>query len=119
MGGGGEIGRVDDGDGFAGRVPRSQQRPEQVVIDRAEFHRIQAITKLMQHLGIRQDAFVGQPGKISPGAVFGQELHEQVERMHRRQEVEQKDAEELRRTKQRPSATSSMTREEIVNGLIC
>jgi hypothetical protein len=118
MRGGGEIRRVDDGDGFAGRIPRSQQRPEQMVIDGAELHGIQTIAKLMQHLGVGQDAFVGQSSEVSPEAVLGQELHEEVERMHGRQKVEQQDSKQLRGPKQRTSAPASWTWEEVVDGFI-
>jgi len=89
-----------------------------MVIDRAEFHRIQTIAKLMQHLGIGQDTFVGQPGEGSPGAVFGQELHEQIKRMYWRQKIEQQDSKQLRGPKQGTSARPSWTREEIVDGFI-
>jgi hypothetical protein len=89
-----------------------------MMINGPEFHGVQAIAKLVQHLGIRQDALVGQPGEVSPGAVFGQELHEQVKRMHRRQEIEQQDSKQLRGPKQRTSASASLTREKIVDDFI-
>ena len=41
---------------------------------------------------------MAQPGKGAPSALFGQELGEQVERMHRGQQCQQMGAPELSRT---------------------
>jgi hypothetical protein len=118
MRGGGQIRGVDDGDGFAGAIHLAQQRQEQMVIDRPELHGIQTIPKLVQHLGIGQDALVGQAGEVPPRAVFGQELDQQVKRMDRRQEMEQQDPEELCGPKQGSSAPSALTGKEIVEGIV-
>lgn len=88
------------------------------MINHSQLHRVQTIPELMQHLGVRQNTLVGQPGELSPRALLGQKLHKQVKRMHRCEQVEQEHSKKLRGTKQRSAPASPFAWEQIVNGLV-
>ena len=49
-----------------------------MAVNGAQFCQVQAVTKLVQHFGIGQDALVAQESKLPPGPVFRQHLHEQI-----------------------------------------
>jgi hypothetical protein len=113
-----QIRRIHDGDGFAGRIQAGQNGSQQVVVDRAQLRQIKTISEQVQHLGVRQGSLVAQMGKASPRAVFRQQLDEQIERMHRRHQVEQEHAKQLSRRKETAATASPSSRKQIINDVI-
>jgi hypothetical protein len=87
-----------------------------MLIDGAQTADAHASPKLMQHPGGGQR--VPQPGEASPRDLFGQLLHEQVERMRGRQHRQQMSAPQLRRTQGVPPTAGKVARANLGNEVI-
>ena len=68
-----------------------------MLIDVAQARDAQAVAKLVEHPHIRNGALVGQVGKATPVALFGQHLNQKVEGMRRREQGQQMDPIQLGR----------------------
>lgn len=71
------------------------QGPAELVVDRSEPHDAGPRTKLVEHPHIRSAMPMGQPRKLAPSALFGQQSDQLVERMGRRQDRQQVDTPQL------------------------
>jgi hypothetical protein len=52
-------------------------------------------SELVQHAHIGYPALAAQIGKLSPRTLLGQHFHQQIQRMHRREQAQQMDTKEL------------------------
>jgi len=73
------------------------QRLEDRLVDLPQSHDAHEGAKGVEDANIGGAMAMAQPGKVSPTALFGQQLSQQVERMDRRQQRQQMHAPELGR----------------------
>jgi hypothetical protein len=69
-----------------------------------------ALPKLVQHQNIGGGLAIGQVGKATPGPLLGQQAHQVVERVDRREHAQQMDAVQLGRTQVLAPAPTAMAR---------
>jgi hypothetical protein len=86
------------------------QRQPQLVVDGPETRYSCPRTKLVEHPHIRSAMPLGQPRKLAPSALFGQQGDQLVERVGRRQNRQQVDTPQLcgAQGSMRPSARASV-----------
>ena len=84
-------------------------------IDVAQAGDAHAVTKLVEHPDIRNGALVGQVGKATPIALFGQHLDQQVERMRRREQGQQVKPIQLGRTETAAASASQGPGQQLVH----
>ena len=84
------------------------QRLEDDFVDLAQSHYTQAGAKGVQDANVGCAMAMAQAGKSTPSALFGQEAHQQIERMHRSQQCQQMRAPKLSGT-ELPARTTNRT----------
>lgn len=72
-----------------------EQRLEDRFVDLAQSQDAQVGAKRMEEANIGSAMAMAQSGKGAPSALFGQETHQQIERMHRSQQCQQMRAPKL------------------------
>ena len=68
---------------------------EQMLIDLPQSCDPQTRPKLVQHAHVGDSALATQTRKLSPRVLLRQHFHQQVQRMHGREQAQQMDAKEL------------------------
>lgn len=83
-------------------------------IDVAQARDAQAVAELVEHPHIGNGALVGQAGKATPVALFGQHLHQEIEGMGRRQEGQQMEPIQLGRAETSAASAPHGTGQQLV-----
>ncbi len=91
---------------------------KQMLVNAAQDTDAGALAKLVQPPHIRHDLAVGQMGELSPGLLFGEHLHQQIEGMHRSQHAQQMHAPQLRSAQLATPAPPAMRRQQIVDEIV-
>jgi hypothetical protein len=71
------------------------QRLEDRIVDLPQSHHAQAGAKRVEEANVGHSMAMAQPGERTPGALFWQQVHQQIERMHGSQQRQQMHAPEL------------------------
>jgi hypothetical protein len=91
----GQVSGIYECGGVLPKDRRSHQRLEQGFIDLSQSHHARMGAKRIKDAHVGRAMAMAQPCKGTPGALFRQQLREQVERVHRRQHRWQMRAPEL------------------------
>jgi hypothetical protein len=91
----------------------TEQPLQQVLIDLAQSTHPDLLPKLMQHPHARP--MPTQPTEPSPGSLFGQLRHQQIERMRRSQQRQQMHAPQLGTTQSATTPTGELARAQMVD----
>jgi len=108
-----QIRRIHQCDGVRLHTLAAEQPLQQVLIDPAQSAHPDPLPKLMQHPHARP--IPTQPAEASPGGLFGQLSHHQIERMRRGQERQQMHAPQLGRTQGATTAAGELAWAQIVD----
>jgi hypothetical protein len=103
-----QIRRIHQGDSVGLDALPAEQPAQVMLIDPAQSAHPQLCAKLMEHPRRRTDA--AQPGKASPGGLFGQLRDQEIERTGGRQPRQQMHAPELGCAQNVPPAAGEITR---------
>lgn len=98
------------------RALAAKQSFQQVLIDPAQAADSDLPPKLVQHP--HAGPLFAQPAEPSPGRLFGQLGHDQIERMGRSQQRQQVPAPQLRRAQSTPSSAGELARAQIVDEVV-
>jgi hypothetical protein len=108
-----QIRRVHQRDGVRLNALATEQPLQQVLIDLAQSTHPDLLPKLMQHPHARP--MPTQPAEPSPGGLFGQLRHHQIERMRRGQQRQQMHAPQLGRTQSATAPAGELARAQMVD----
>jgi hypothetical protein len=89
-----------------------------VLVDAAQTGDAGPPAKLVQHPGVGQPVAIRQVREAAPGAEFGQQCHQQIERMHGSQQCQQMGAPQLGGTEHAPPAAAVVGRPQRVDELV-
>ena len=93
--GGGQIGRVDQADRTLHPGILLDQGLEQMLVNPAQSCHPHPRSKLVPHPHAGHFVLTTQPCKFAPGALLRKHFHQQIYRMHRGEQAQQMQAEEL------------------------
>jgi hypothetical protein len=108
-----QIGRVHQCDAVRLNALATEQPLQQVLIDPAQSIHPDLLPKLMQHPHPRP--LSTQPAKTTPGGLFRQLRHHQIERMRRSQQRQQMHAPQLGRTQSATTPTGGLAHAQVVD----
>jgi hypothetical protein len=94
---------------------RGQHRGQQLLVDLPQTADTAALPKLVQHPHIGHGLAIGQEGKATPIPLLGQQAHQVVERMDRREHAQEVGAIQLGRTQLLAPASTAMAWHQLVD----
>lgn len=114
----GQVGGVNERGGVLPKRRRLDQGLEDRFVDLPQSHYAYASAKGIEDANIRGAMAMAQPSKIPPSALLGQQLGQQIERMHRGQKRQQMRAPELGRTELPMRAAQGMCAATLVDEVV-
>jgi hypothetical protein len=83
-----QIGGVDQPDRQFPPGIALDQRRQQILVDLPQSRHAETGSEFVQHAYVGHSALSAQPGKLSPSRLFRQQGHQEIHRMHRREQAQ-------------------------------